>query len=293
MSRLQKKCFIGATGFHLLLLALLIVAPAFLSPGESDPTPVLEFVPIDTTDAKVSGGGTPLPPTPTPTLPTAQLPPAQPEVQKPAPQPPPQRVPDPPKVEKEKPAKADPESLEPKPEKKPHVVQINPTVINPRERKPPTKPVSDPAATAAAAAVATDRANAERNRKFTAALKNIKGGLTSSTQVEMPDGPNGPGGGGATYAGYKDVVRKIYFDAWSIPEDVTDDEATIRVSVTIARAGHVISSRILQSSGSKLVDKSIQATLDRVTFVRPFPEGSKDSQRTFNISFSLKAKKLG
>ena len=291
MSRLQKKCFIGATGFHLLLLALLIVAPAFLSPGESDPTPVLEFIPTITTESSNQGGGTPLPPTPTP--PAAQPPAAQPAVQKPAPQPPPQRDPDPPKVEKEKPTKPDPESIEPKPEKKPHQVQINPQVINPRDRKPPTKPLPDPAVTAAAEAAATARANAERNRKFTAALNNIKGGLTSSLQVEMPPGPNGPGGGGASYASYKDVVRKIYFDAWNIPEDVTDDEATIRVSVTIARAGHVISSRILQSSGSKLVDRSIQATLDRVTFVRPFPEGSNDSQKTFNINFSLRAKKLG
>ncbi len=294
MSRLQKKCFIGATGFHLLLLALLVVAPAFLSPGKSDPTPVLEFIPIDTIDAKVSGGGTPLPPTPTPTPPAVQQPPTQPEVQKPTPQPPPQHDPDPPKAEKEKPAKPDPDSLEPKREKKPHVVQINPTVINPRERKPPTKPTPpDPAVTAAAEAAATARANAERNRKFAAALNNIKGGLSSSLQVEMPTGPNGPGGGGPSYANYGQEVKRIYTEAWSTPGDVTDDEATVKVSVTIARAGHVLSSRILQSSGSKLVDKSIQATLDRVTFVRPFPDGSKDSQKTFNITFSLKAKKLG
>ncbi len=293
MSRLQKKCFIGATGFHLLLLALLIVGPVLLSPGKSDPTPVLEFLPDFVTESPNQGGGTPLPPTPTPIPPAAQQPPAQPEVLKPAPQPPPSRDPDPPKVEKEKSTKPDPESLEPQREKKPHVVQINPTVINPRDRKPPTKPVTDPAATAAAAAAVKARADAARKQQFTAALNNIKSGLTSSTQVEMPSGPNGPGGGGATYAGYKDEVRRIYFQAWIIPDDVTDDEATIKVSVTIARAGHVISSRIIRSSGSKLVDKSIQATLDRVTFVRPFPEGAKESQNTFNITFSLKAKKIG
>jgi periplasmic protein TonB len=293
MSRLQKKCFIGATGFHLLLLALLIVGPVFLSPGESDPTPMLEFVPVDTTEAQVSGGGTPLPPTPTPAPPAAQSSPTQPEVQQPAPQPPPQRDPVPPKVERVTPTRPDLDSLEPKQGKKVHKVEISDKVINPRERKPPTKPLPDPAVTAAAAAAATARANAERNRKFTAALNNIRSGLTSSTQVEMPTGPNGPGGGGASYAGYKDEVRRIYFEAWRIPDDVTDDEATVKVSVTIARTGHVISSRIIQSSGSKLVDKSIQSTLDRVTFVRPFPEGSKDSQNTFNITFSLKAKKLG
>jgi TonB family protein len=289
MSRLQKKCFIGATGFHLLLLAILIVGPVFLSPGESDPTPMLEFVPVDTTEAQVSGGGNPRPPTPTPPAPQPQpQPQVQPQIQQPAPQPPPQREPDPPKVEKVKEAKPDPDSLEPKPDKKVHQVKVSDKVIKvPRDLKTPPKPAADDTA------AATARANAERKEKFAAALKNISSGLTSSTTIEMPDGPNGPGGGGASYASYKDEVRRIYFEAWRIPDDLTDDEATVKVSVTIARAGHVISSRILQSSGSKLVDKSIQATLDRVTFVRAFPDGSKDSQKTFNISFSLKAKKLG
>jgi len=292
MSRLQKKCFIGATGFHLLLLSLLIVGPAFLSPGESDPTPVLEFVPIDTTDAKVSGGGTPHPPTPvtTPTPPAAQ-PQPQPQVQPQSSQPQPQRDPDPPKVEKLKLVKPDPDSLEAKPEKKVHKVQISDTVVNPRDRKTPPKAAADTAATAAGDAAA--KANAERRKQFATALKNISSGLTSSLQVEMPTGPNGPGGGGPSYANYGQVVRKIYTDAWRIPEDATDDEATVKVSVTIARAGNVIASRIIKSSGSPLVDRSIQATLDRVTFVAPFPEGAKDSQRTFTISFSLKAKKLG
>ena len=155
MSRLQKKCFIGATGFHLLLLSLLIVGPAFLSPGESDPTPVLEFVPIDTTDAKVSGGGTPHPPTPvtTPTPPAAQ-PQPQPQVQPQSSQPQPQRDPDPPKVEKLKLVKPDPDSLEAKPEKKVHKVQISDTVVKPRDRETPPKAAADTAATAAADAAA-------------------------------------------------------------------------------------------------------------------------------------------
>ncbi len=291
MSRLQKKCFIGATGCHLLLLTLLIVGPAFLSPGKSDPTPVLEFLPSTTTDELLSGGGTPRPPTPTPTPPAPQpQPQPQPVVQPPAPQPQPERQPDPPKVENIKETRPDPESLETKPEKKPHVVQVSDKVIKvPRELKKPAKPSTDVAAAAEA------RATAERKQQFAAALKNITGGLTSSTKVEMPDGPNGPGGGGPSYANYGQVVRKVYTDAWRIPDDVTDDEATVKVSVTIARDGNVVASRsrIIQSSGSPLVDRSIQATLDRVTFVAPFPEGAKESQRTYTISFSLKAKKLG
>jgi TonB family protein len=174
------------------------------------------------------------------------------------------------------------------------VVQINPTVINPRDRKPPTKPVPDPAVTAAAEAAATARANAERNRKFTVAINKIKGGLTSSLQVEMPTGPNGPGGGGPSYANYTQVVRKIYNDAWNawpVPNDLTDDEATVQVSVTIARNGRVVSSRILRSSGSRAVINAAQAVLDRVTIVKEFPAESQDTEKTFTFTFKLNAKK--
>jgi len=62
--------------------------------------------------------------------------------------------------------------------------------------------------------------------------------------------------------------------------------------VTIARNGNVISSSIVKPSGSPQADRAIQATLDRVNFVAPFPQGAKEAQRTFIISFELKAKKL-
>ena len=278
MSRLQKKCFIGATGVHLLLVALLLVGPVLWTSGKSDATPVLEFIPMILTEANVSGGGNPrTAPAPAPTPP--------------APQPAPQRPePEPPKVEKVRTSKPDPDSLDPKLDKKPHQVQVSGKFVKvPRDLKTPSKSATEAEAEATAAA----KASAQRRQQFAAAIDKLKNGLTSSTKIEIPDGPNGPGGGGATYSSYKDYLKKIYFEAWRIPDDVTDDEATIKVSVTIARTGQVISSSILQSSGSKVVDKSIQATLDRVTVVRPLPEGSKDSQRTFNISFSLKAKKNG
>jgi len=34
----------------------------------------------------------------------------------------------------------------------------------------------------------------------------------------------------------------------------------------------------------------VKATLDRVRYVRPLPEGAKESQRTVTINFSVKAK---
>lgn len=274
MSRLQKKCFIGASGMHLLLLVVLFVGPAFMSGDKVDDTPVLTFIPTITTDDKVSGGGAPKPPTPQP------QPQPQPQVQPPTPQPQPQPVrdADPPKVETPKITKPSTDSLDPQPEKKPHQVKVSDTVV---KIKQPSKTTSKPNTQTAS--------NTERQQQVANTLRRIQGNLSSTTTVDMPEGP---GGGGPSYANYAQVVRKIYTDAWTIPADVTDDEATVKVRVTIARGGNVISSSIVQSSGSALVDRSIQATLDRVTFVAPFPEGAKEAQRTFTINFSLKAKKL-
>jgi TonB family protein len=280
MSRLQKKCFVGATGFHVLVLGLLFAGPVFFAADKADESPVIEFIPTMTTDANRSGGGAPRPPALQP-QPQPQ-PQVQPQVQPPAPQPQPRpiRQPDPPKVAPEKDTKPDPDSDEPKPEKKAHKVQVSDTVVKlkqPSGKTSNTKSSTQPSSSSA------------RQQQVASALKSISGNLSSTTTVEMPEGP---GGGGPSYANYAQVVRKIYTDAWHIPPDVTDDEATVKVRVTIARAGNVVSSSITQSSGSAAVDRSIQAALDRVTFVAPFPEGAKDSQRTFTISFSLKAKKL-
>jgi TonB family protein len=62
--------------------------------------------------------------------------------------------------------------------------------------------------------------------------------------------------------------------------------------VTIGSDGSVIASRILNRSGDAQVDASVQRTLDRVTFVAPFPDGATEKERTFIINFNLKAKRM-
>ena len=116
MDRTQKKCLIASTGVHLLLALILILGPAFLSSkGQSDNLPVLDFIPVKTVDALVSGGGerdAKPPPSSTP-----------PQAQPPVPQPPPPPVEKPivkelPKDEEVKPLKQEPDSLEPAKEHK-------------------------------------------------------------------------------------------------------------------------------------------------------------------------------
>ena len=296
MSRLQKKCFIGATSVHLLLLATLVIGPGFFSKETVDESEVLTIIPLMATESGPAGGGAPsapvqpTPPTPAPPTPAIQETPRTPEVRRV--DPPPSRPPEPiAKPEPEKPSKPDRESLDPKPEKpvkpKTHEVSVNKNVvtISKDRRQPSTAPST------ADADAKEERERAAAAAKLLANAGNrIKSGLSQSTQVNMPEGT---GGGGFSYASYALIVKTVYTQAWSIPNDVTDDEAVVKVSIVVARDGNILSSRIITESGSKLVDRSIQNALDRVTTIGvAFPAGAKESQRTFNISFSLKAKKL-
>jgi len=98
--------------------------------------------------------------------------------------------------------------------------------------------------------------------------------------------------GSSAAAEYREAVKAAYDDAWFVPDEIADDEATVRVSVTVLRSGVVAASEILNSSGVAPLDKSIASTLDRVkTIGRPFPDGDPETQRTFIINFNLRSKR--
>jgi len=270
MNRLQKKCVIASTGLHLLLVVILFVGPAFLSSNRRDEDRALiDFVPLQTIDEALSGGGNPkaLPPAPTPPPPAPQ---AQPQPPAPKPQPVVQPV-EPPKQDQR-----DPDALDAKPTRKLPDVSLKPVV---RKSKPGAHADSQ-----------SDTADQRRTQFASAArdaARRLQGGLSAGTTVEMP----GPGGGGVPYANFLDGVKKIYSDAWLVPDGVTDDEATATASVTIARDGTVLSAKIIRQSGSALVDASVEATLRRVTRAVPLPESAKESQRTVTIKFNVRAKR--
>jgi len=268
MNRLQKKCFFAATGFHLLLLVILFVGPAFLSSNpKGEDRPLIDFVPLKTIEEALSGGGNPNARPPE----TAPPPPA-PQPQPPAPRP--QPTVQPPEIPK--PAPRDADTFDAKPTKKLPDVSLKPVV-----RKQSPTPHSDSPSDAAAERQ-TQLAKAARD-----VARRLQTGLSSSTAVELP----GPGGGGVPYAGFLDGVKKKYSDAWIVPDGVTDDEATATASVTIARDGTVLSARLIRPSGNALADASVEATLRRVTYAVPLPENAKEDQRTVTIKFNVKAKR--
>jgi outer membrane biosynthesis protein TonB len=292
MSRLQKKCFIGATSMHCLLLLALIVGPGFFTKESEPSAPMIEIITAEATDAINPNPGTrgaatpaPAPVTPAPVAPTP--PPVQ---SQPAPVVKPVEPVQPKTVELQKDTRKTPEAVEVvKPKPKTPEVKISDKVVRLNDRRQPNPNPEAAAARAEAEAKANAKAAAERAKLFAEASRRIGSGLSSSTEIKF-DGP--PGDGGAGLANYGQIVRRRYTDAWVVPSDLTDDEATVKVSVTIARDGRVISSHIIDSTGSRLAASSIQRTLDRVTSIGvAFPEGAKENQRTFTMTFNLKAKK--
>ena len=276
MNRLQKKCVIATAGFHLLLLVILFVGPAFFnSKPKPDDSQVLDMIPANLIDAALNSGvnhAQPPPPAPTPVVTPPQpqpVPPAPKAIVQPAPAPQPTFVrsivnffePAP----KPEPAKPAPVATP----NQPHKIQVDlhPVVRNPSNNSATAKP----------------KVNSPLARNLAAELKSK---LSAATQIDVP------GDSSAAYANYASVVKSIYEQAWTPPDDTTSDDANTKVSITIASDGTVVSARILTPSGDDSVDASIQRTLDRVTFIAPFPEGSKDKERTYIINFNLKAKRM-
>ncbi len=277
MNRLQKKCLIATAGFHLLLVLTIVFGAAFFtSHPKPDETELLTVIPANLIDAAFNSG-----------VKAAQPPAPQPTPTPPQPTPPP-TPPAPTLMEKVKdffkpePAKLSPEALEPvekpsKPAPKKREINLTPVVRN----VPKITPDTSDADAREAAKEAKRRASA-----IAKAARAIKDNASSATTVEMP------GTGSVSYANYASVVKSIYEQAWTPPDDTSSDDANTKVSVTIGSDGTVISSHILNPSGDDRVDGSVQRTLDRVNFIAPFPDGAKEKERTFIINFNLKAKRL-
>ncbi|HEY5297250.1 MAG TPA: TonB family protein [Verrucomicrobiae bacterium] len=273
MNRLQKKCVMVTAGFHLLLLVILLVGPAFFNARQKpDDSQVLDVIPANLIDAQLkSGVKNAQPPAPTPVVT-----PPQPAVVPPPPAPAPTLTERVEKFFKPEPAKpkldlTPVEKPEPKQSHSPKV-DLHLVTHNVPKNSETTKPKND--------SQAKLRAEALR------AVRNLKNNFTSATTVDMP------GDSSAAYANYASVVKSIYEQAWVPPDDAANDDANTKVSVTISNDGTVISARILGASGDSGVDRTVQKTLDRVTFIAPFPAGTTDKERTYIINFNLKAKRM-
>ncbi len=292
MNRLQKKCLLGATGLHLLLVAILIFGPAFLPTKQpaAESFQVIEFTPIKTTDLPTSGGGSPTgsPLPPTPALPKPQPatltpPPPKPEVKPqpilPAPKPEPSPKP------VELPRSEEPDVADTAPKKR--LPEINTTIVTRRPdaksaRPTPRQEKQEDTSAAEARALARQRA-----AQFASATSSLRNGLSGATAVDLL----GPGGGGIPYANFKQAVFSVYYNAWEPPSSIANENAIAKASVTIERDGTVRNAVITVPSGEAAMDASVRRTLERVKHAAPLPDGAKESERTLTIVFDLKAKR--
>ena len=265
MNRLQKKCTLATAGIHLLLLVILIVGPAFFAPRpKADDLQVLDVIPSNLIDAQFNSGVRGAQPPP----PAAQPAPPPPVVQ-PVVTPPPTPSPEP--VVKPEPVKTEP--TRPAPEKpQEHKIQIDTHLVKRNASQKNSTPDN----------------SAQQARALRKAIRSLKQNFSPSTTVDMP------GNSSVAYASYASAVKSVYDQAWAqVPLDhVANDNENVKVTVTIASDGTVISARIADSSGDKALDASVQKTIERVTFVAPFPEGSTDKQRTYTINFNPQLRKM-
>lgn len=280
MQRLQTKCFIVSGGIHLLLAIILLVGPAFLSSrAKPNDLKTLDFIPAMAIDENFAGGGNPNA-HPAPAAPTPPAPPVvRPIAQPPAPQRETIHQPELPTPTRTSEA-AEPDRAATKPPKKEFKltpVKNRTTTENSHEKAEADRQAREYADAQRRAADAVRRA-----------ARSLSDDLSPSTSIEDP----GIGGGGPSYANYGQIVASIYQHAWIAPDDAANDSAVTKVSITIARDGTVTSSHVVRGSGEPSVDGSVRRTLQSVTFIMPFPEGSKDQERTYIINFNLKAKRL-
>ena len=129
--------------------------------------------------------------------------------------------------------------------------------------------------------------DAARARAIRSALRKLKNNLTSATTIDMP------GNSSVAYANYATVVKSVYEQAWMLPDGIASDDANTKVSVTIASDGTVISAQHHHAVRRRAAwTLRCSSTLDRVTFIAPFPEGATEKERTYIINFNLKAKRM-
>jgi TolA protein len=143
---------------------------------------------------------------------------------------------------------------------------------------------------AAAQKAADERAARERADAIRDAVIGLSNGLSKGVGVEVP------GPGGTAYVNYAQLLQtkyqRSYDQALVTAGDIARGDASVDVSVTVARDGKVIGTRVSRRSGNTTLDRLVQGVLDRVDDIAPFPDGAKDERRTFNLTFELKAKRF-
>ena len=288
MNRLQKKCLVATAGTHLLLVVALLCSGFIKSKPQAEDVPLITIIPDVAVNTSTSSPPK-ITPTPTPTPPEPKPPEPTPPPVHDDPPPTPVKHVDP--VEPLPPEKSYDSDVKvlvkpPVKPKQPHVINpvMDKTVVKnnkPNIAKPTVEDTSE-----ADAKAEQERLRRQRAAQFARLTHTLENNLSPTTQVEIPEE------GSVSFASYASIVKSIYETKWQAPDDAANDQAITKVSVTIARDGHVINARVIDGSGDSRVDASVRRTLSNVKFIKAFPAGATESEKTFIINFNLQSKKL-
>ena len=167
-----------------------------------------------------------------------------------------------------KPKQPEPKKVQPKPKPKPKPIPPKPKIkvnLNSNVRKPD----------------AQKKESQKEASKRQTALNKLQTKLSGRTSVNVPLGRYAS-------ANYESLIRRKYMDATIHPGAISGDPV-VKVRLVIARNGRILSARVTGKSGVASWDRSVQKALDRVKFIKPFPESMKGSQQTFNLNFNSRS----
>jgi len=167
-----------------------------------------------------------------------------------------------------KPKQPEPKKVQPKPKPKPKPTPPKPKIkvnLNSNVRKPD----------------AQKKESQKEAAKRQTALNKLQTKLSDRTSVNVPLGRYAS-------ANYESLIRRKYMDATIHPGAISGDPV-VKVRLVIARNGRILSARVTGKSGVASWDRSVQKALDRVKFIKPFPESMKGSQQTFNLNFNSRS----
>ena len=166
-----------------------------------------------------------------------------------------------------------------------------PIVLKPVVRKTTEKPKTDETEAKPARNAKAEAKARAAGAKIAQQLAKTKEGLQQQRGFLQGTAINVFGPGGEAFADYAHYVKEMYDDAWVVPPDLSVDSGAAVVKITVARDGRIVRAVIIDPSGQRGLDLSVQRALDKVTKLPAFPADVKDEQRTFTIKFDLEAKR--
>ena len=246
-------------GLHGFLLLIMFLGSAFfIQQQRSVEQPRVRVVPGILIDQALAGGGGN--PSIAKTDDQQKGDTTVPKPKPPAPEPPKVVQPKPEKIVEPPPPKPDkPKVTKETPPPKPTAIATKDSDFKPLDLKPATRPKVDPQKVAAAAEAKRRQEIADKVAKQLGNVEqSLRSGFKGGTKMEVW------GPGGEAYAGYEAFVKAVYDDAWDTSDPSLNDQSTVRVSVTIAKSGDVISAHIDRRSANSPLDRSVQRAIDKV-----------------------------